>query len=495
MKKSVLTFGAAAAALAMTVPMTSVAADAQRYSGDTRHETAIQVAKAFGTADTVYLARGDEQVDAVAGGKLPAGPVLLLNNSEAVKALVKATITELKAKHVVVLGGVAGVSDEAAKAVSGDITFERVSGATRYDTAVAISKRLHPTDGDGSKVYLANGMTLVDALVGGQIRDDGPILLTNGSGTLPATTAAEIKRLQPKEVVALGGKSAVTESELSAAAKLGKGDATEAKAKAKAEADLLKAQREANMAVEGWFTVDKGTDLKAFATKAVLSDPAKKAAVETTFPKVLPSDITKVADTEKIFSVDGAGAPGTEAEALAAAKDTTDAKTFLGQAAIDAKNQTDPKLTDVQKAESKVEFEKVKAALTAANKAKADGPTQEAIDKYAASAKETRIGGNTRFETAALIAEAAYPGGNGAMFVYGANGTAFADASVAGYLDNEAELRGPVVLVSKETAPLVTSEYVKNVEAKTPAVNDFKGIGGKGVISDAVLISLDTLLD
>ena len=493
MKKSVLTFGAAAAALAMTVPMTSVAADAQRYSGDTRYETAIQVAKAFGTADTVYLARGDEQVDAVAGGKLPAGPVLLLNNSDAVKALVKATITELKAKHVVVLGGVAGVSDEAAKAVSGDITFERVSGATRYDTAVAISKRLHPTDGDGSKVYLANGMTLVDALVGGQIRDDGPILLTNGSGTLPASTAAEIKRLQPKEVVALGGKSAVTESELSAAAKLGKGDATEATAMAKA--DLEKASRQAHMALEGWYTVDKGTDLKAFAAKVGLSDSAKKAAVETTFPKVLPSDIAKVGDTEKIFSVDGAGAPGTKAEALAAAKGTTNAMTFLGQAAIDAKNQTDPKLTDVQKAESTVELKKVQAALTAADKAKHDGPTQAAIDKYAASAKETRIGGNTRFETAALIAEAAYPGGNGAKFVYGANGTAFADASVAGYLDNKAGLQGPVVLVSKETAPLVTSEYVKNVEAKTPAVNDFKGIGGKGVISDAVLISLDTLLD
>ncbi|WP_308536415.1 cell wall-binding repeat-containing protein [uncultured Mobiluncus sp.] len=489
MKKSVLTFGAAAAALAMTVPMSAVAADAQRYAGDNRYETAIQVAKAFGTADTVYLARGDEQVDAVAGGKLPGGPVLLLNNNDGVKALVKATIAELKTKHVVVLGGVAGVSDEAAKAVSGDITFERVSGATRYDTAVAISKRLHPTDNDGSKVYLANGMTLVDALVGGQMPDKGPILLTNGSGTLPASTAAEIKRLQPKEVVALGGKSAVTASELSAAAKLGKGDATEATAMAKA--DLEKASRQAHMALEGWYTVDKGTDLEAFATKASL-DAAKKAAVETTFPKVLPSDIASDAGTEKIFSVDGAGAPGTQADALAAAKDTTDAMTFLGQAAIDAKNQADPKLTDVQKAESTVELKKVQAALTAADKAKKDGPTQAAIDKYAASAKEMRIGGNTRFETAALIAEAAYPGGKDAKFVYGANGTAFADASVAGYLDNKAKLQGPVVLVSKETAPLVTSEYVK--KAKKSAVKDFKGIGGKGVISDAVLISLDTLL-
>lgn len=489
MKKSVLTFGAAAAALAMTVPMSAVAADAQRYAGDNRYETAIQVAKAFGTADTVYLARGDEQVDAVAGGKLPAGPVLLLNNSDAVKALVKATITELKAKHVVVLGGVAGVSDEAAKAVSGDIAFERVSGATRYDTAVAISKRLHPTDGDGSKVYLANGMTLVDALVGGQIRDDGPILLTNGSGTLPATTAAEIKRLQPKEVVALGGKSAVTESELSAAAKLGKGDA--ATAKAKAEADLLKAQREAQMAVDGWYTVDKATDLEAFATAARLA----KTVVETTFPKVLPSDIASVAADAKIFSVDGAGAPGTKAEAHAAAKNTTDAKTYKGLTKINDDVKADATKSETEKARSALEFAKAKDAVTAADKAKNDGPTAEAIAKYAAGAKETRIGGNTRFETAALIAEVAFPGGNGAKFVYGANGTAFADASVAGYLDNKAELQGPVVLVSKETAPLVTSEYVKNVEAKTPAVNDFKGIGGKGVISDAVLISLDTLLD
>ncbi|WP_299294454.1 cell wall-binding repeat-containing protein [uncultured Mobiluncus sp.] len=493
MKKSVLTFGAAAAALAMTVPMSAVAADAQRYSGDNRYETAIQVAKAFGTADTVYLARGDEQVDAVAGGKLPTGPVLLVSENAGVRALVKSTIADLKATQVIVLGGEGAVSDATAKAVSGSINYERLAGANRYETAVAISKKLHPADGDGSKVYLANGMTLVDALVGGQIRNDGPILLTNGSGTLPASTAAEIKRLQPKEVVALGGKSAVTESELSAAAKLGKGDATEAKAKA--EADLLKAQREAHMAVEGWYTVDKGTDLKAFATKAGLSDPAKKAAVETTFPKVLLSDIAKVADTEKIFSVDGAGAPGTETEALAAAKDTTDAKTYKGLDKIYDAVKNDSTKSETEKGKFFMNLAQAKDAVAAADKAKNDGPTQAAIDKYAASAKEMRIGGNTRFETAALIAEAAYPGGKDAKFVYGANGTAFADASVAGYLDNKAELQGPVVLVSKETAPLVTSEYVKNVEAKNKAVNDFKGIGGKGVISDAVLISLDTLLD
>lgn len=489
MKKSVLTFGAAAAALAMTVPMSAVAADAQRYAGDNRFETAIQVAKAFGTADTVYLARGDEQVDAVAGGKLPTGPVLLVSENAGVQALVKSTIADLKATQVIVLGGEGAVSDATAKAVSGSINYERLAGANRYETAVAISKKLHPTDGDGSKVYLANGMTLVDALVGGQMPDNGPILLTNGSGTLPASTAAEIKRLQPKEVVALGGKSAVTASELSAAAKLGKGDA--ATAKAKAEADLLKAQREAHMAVEGWYTVDKGTDLEAFATAANLA----KTVVETTFPKVLPSDITSVAADAKIFSVDGASAPGTKAKALAAAKDTTDAKTYKGLNKINDEVKNDDTKSSTEKIQSALDLSKANDAVTAADKAKKDGPTQAAIDKYAAGAKEMRIGGNTRFETAALIAEAAYPGGKEAKFVYGANGTAFADASVAGYLDNKAELQGPVVLVSKETAPLVTSEYVKNVEVKTPAVNDFKGIGGKGVISDAVLISLDTLLD
>lgn len=495
MKKTMLTLGAAAAAFAMAVPMTAVAADANRYAGDNRYETAINVAKAFGTADVVYLARGDQQVDAVAGGKLPGGPVLLVNENAAVQALVKSAISDLKASKVVVLGGEGAVSDQAAKAVSGDIKYQRLSGANRFGTAVAISKFLHAADGDGSKVYLANGMTLVDALVGGQMRDNGPILLTDGSGSLPQATADEIARIKPMEVVALGGDGAVSAAELTQAAKLGKGD--EAAATAKAKADLVKAAREAQMAVKGWYTVEAGTDLDAFLTKC--GDATKKDEVATTFPKVMAGDVKVECQADdsdaKVFAVDGA-TTGNFKEATDTALAAINAMTYKGLEKISAETNVDPKATKTEQLEAELAMEKAKDAVTAAAKALSDGPTKEAIAKYADKAMEKRIGGKNRFETAAAIAEAAYyPGGKNAKVVYGANGTAFADASVAGYLDNKDALRGPVVLVGAETLPGETTAYLKNVQDKTPSVDDFKGIGGKGVISDGVLIAADKLLD
>lgn len=94
MKKSVLTLSAAAAAFAMTVPMSAVAAtEADRYAGSDRYNTAISVASAFGTSDVVYLSRGDSQADAVAGGKLPGGPLLLVNDSPTVQKNVAEAIT------------------------------------------------------------------------------------------------------------------------------------------------------------------------------------------------------------------------------------------------------------------------------------------------------------------------------------------------------------------------------------------------------------------
>lgn len=492
MRKSFLTLGAAIAALSLVAPATAMAADADRYAGPNRFETAIAVASAFGTADVVYLARGDQQVDAVSGGKLQTGPVLLVNEDAAVQALVKSKIADLKATKVVVLGGEGAVSEAVAKAVAGDATVSRLAGANRFGTAVAISKSLHPSDGDGTEVYLANGLTLVDALVGGQIKGNAPILLTNGSGTLPKETADEIKRLAPAKVTALGGEGAVLPSELSAAAALGKGDAATAEAKAKA--DLLKAQREAHMAVDGWHTIAANVTLDTFMEKCLVA-PTLKAAIETTFPKIMPSDLPTGCEGPEIFAVDGANAAGKMSAADTAAKNTTDARTYKGLKTINDAVQADATKSETEKAQSALDFSKAKDAVTAADKAVADGPTQEQIAKYETSAAENRIAGNNRFETAAAIAAVAYPNGTGAAMVYAANGSAFADASVAGYLDNKAELAGPVVLVSLDTIPATTDAYVKAAKAGNSALaGKFKALGGNGVIADSVVTGMLDLL-
>lgn len=83
----------------------------------------------------------------------------------------------------------------------------RISGASRYDTAVAASK----AGWSGSTtVVVARGDDPADALGGVALagRFDAPLLLTNGN-SLPDTTGAEVRRLEASTAYILGGTSAV----------------------------------------------------------------------------------------------------------------------------------------------------------------------------------------------------------------------------------------------------------------------------------------------
>lgn len=509
MKKSVLTFGAAAAALAMTVPMTAVAAtEADRYAGADRYNTAISVASAFGTSDMVYLSRGDSQADAVAGGKLPNGPLLLVNDSPTVQKNVAEAITKLKATKVVVLGGTGSVSDAAVKAVAGKATVTRIAGANRFETAAEISKNLFPEGKTSAKVYLANGITLVDALVGGTMTDGAPILLTNGSGTLPAATLNEIKRLKPSEVVALGGEGAVLPAELSAAATANGagGGMSKADAENKVKADLAKAEREAELVLKGWYTLADGKTADDFVKSGctiATDENAKKAAKElvaSTFPR-LKIDEVKADCTDAVFKVDGQAAAGKLADAKAKAQDKQKdganlVATFKGLEKVDAEVQA--KSTDnTEKAESKAALAVAQADLAKAQAAKATGPTTDAVQAYmgGAGAKASRIAGANRYLTALEIAKTQYPNGANAKALYVANGMASADATVAGFLDNKAELAGPVLLAQKDSAPAEVTDYAKAARAANAALaGKFKGLGGVGVVSDSLVDQFKGLL-
>lgn len=529
MKKSVLTFGAAAAALAMTVPMSAVAADAQRYAGADRYNTAISVASAFGTSDVVYLSRGDSQADAVAGGKLPNGPLLLVNDSPTVQKNVAEAITKLKATKVVVLGGTGAVSDAAVKAVAGKATVTRIAGANRFETAAEISKNLFPKGKTSAKVYLANGITLVDALVGGTMTDGAPILLTNGSGTLPAATLNEIKRLKPSEVVALGGEGAVLPAELSAAATANGagGGMSKADAENKVKADLDKAVREADMKLDGWYTIADGKTAKDFVSSNVNNSGVEKT-IELTAPRLLKGEV-KTAGTDAILKSDtkpGAVAPA-DAPAQQIEKNASGnlVATYVGVKNVKTKSDLEGDLNTAESAYNadktnnakKEAYDKAQAAYDAApsteekavfvaqanlEKKKADdaktaGPTTDAIQAYmgGAGAKASRIAGANRYLTALEIAKAQYPNGTNAKALYVANGMASADATVAGFIDNKTELAGPVLLVQKDSAPAEVTDYAKAARAANVALaGKFKGLGGVGVVSDSLVDQFKNLL-
>jgi putative cell wall-binding protein len=106
------------------------------------------------------------------------------------------------------------VSESTLAALAGYATSNvarRLAGATRYETAAAISA---DTFAPGVPVaYVATGANFPDALAGTPPAGHygGPVLLT-GANELPGAVAAELDRLQPARIVILGGDGAVSDS-------------------------------------------------------------------------------------------------------------------------------------------------------------------------------------------------------------------------------------------------------------------------------------------
>lgn len=86
---------------------------------------------------------------------------------------------------------------------------ERIGGADRYEVAVNISRSAYP--GAAAEVVIATGRTYPDALSAGPlaVAGRGPLLLTSPDA-LPASVAAEIRRLQPRTVRIVGGPNSVS---------------------------------------------------------------------------------------------------------------------------------------------------------------------------------------------------------------------------------------------------------------------------------------------
>jgi hypothetical protein len=97
-------------------------------------------------------------------------------------------------------------------AATGDRQLSRLAGDSRYTTAVQISQEAFPRG--AHSVFLARADAFADALAAASLTDRGPILLVPQCGTVPQEVIAEANRLQPVEVVALGGSGAVCDQVL-----------------------------------------------------------------------------------------------------------------------------------------------------------------------------------------------------------------------------------------------------------------------------------------
>lgn len=112
----------------------------------------------------------------------------------------------------------AAITDSAGNPLSGDYNLnfttgaelERLWGASRYETSVAISKYGSPY---GDYVILATGEDFPDALCAAPLaaKYQAPILLTN-KNALPISVEHEIDRLKPKEVFLVGGTGVISDN-------------------------------------------------------------------------------------------------------------------------------------------------------------------------------------------------------------------------------------------------------------------------------------------
>ena len=93
---------------------TETARQTGRLSGPDRFATAVAITRAAypNGADVIYLARADDFADALAGGSLSDGPILLVPACGTLPTVVADEIRRLDPQRVVALGGTVAVCDE-----------------------------------------------------------------------------------------------------------------------------------------------------------------------------------------------------------------------------------------------------------------------------------------------------------------------------------------------------------------------------------------------
>ncbi|WP_462418246.1 cell wall-binding repeat-containing protein [Kytococcus sp. Marseille-QA3725] len=208
-KKVVVVGGKNAVSAGVEAELKAMGITVERIGGEDRYETSANVAKSFGTGiDTLYVASGEDRAyaDALAGSALAGSqdvPVLLTDPNNPSATTIEAA-QAVGAKKVVVLGGKNAVSEAAAQKLG---ATERVSGADRYATSVAIASQF----GDHETTYFATGEDYPDSLTGGAVAAawDSPLLLTR-QASLPGTVAEYVKNNPTDHNTIFGGTAAVS---------------------------------------------------------------------------------------------------------------------------------------------------------------------------------------------------------------------------------------------------------------------------------------------
>ena len=191
--------------------------EVERWLGRDRFEASAQISQSsFSTGvDTAYVSSGRVFADALSGapvaGRAP-GPMLLVDTA-AIPMSIKEELDRLEPKRIIVLGGSRSVEDQVLTELTdyASTWVERWAGADRYAASATISaESFEPRV---PVAFVAFGEVFSDALSGAPVAGKlgGPLLLVRGA-SIPPEIATELRRLEPKRIVVLGGTASVSTS-------------------------------------------------------------------------------------------------------------------------------------------------------------------------------------------------------------------------------------------------------------------------------------------
>jgi putative cell wall-binding protein len=298
-------------------------------------------------------------------------------------------------------------------------TVTRVNGADRYDTAARLSHDTFPEN--VNVAFVATGEAFPDALAGSAAAGKlgGPVLLVQ-KDSIPTTTANELTRLHPKNIILLGGTGAVSGS---------------------VETDLAPF-------TSGSVTREAGND--RYETAADIS------ASTFTDPDV---DVAYVTTGENFPDALSAGA--------AAFKEGPGPVLLVQKGSI-------PTATA-----NELDRLNIKKVVVVGGTQAVNASVQDQLDQYSQDPVARRFG-PTRYDTSVVVSSSVFPAfSDGAGTVYLATGTNFPDALAGGAAG--AKVGGPVLLVQSNCIPQGTKDELTRLNPKSIVLLGGTGALGNGV--------------
>jgi putative cell wall-binding protein len=224
--RSIVLGGTAALSERVMDDLRDVGARPQRVAGANRFDTARLIAGRLG-ADEVYLALGHHPephrawADAIAVSGLAAlqRRPILLTTGDTVPPETDQALRDLAVRTATIVGGGAAVSEAVAEAVRTGHdrrVVDRLAGATRYETSVAIADASVAAGADPMHIWLATGRGYADGLAAGPAAAawGGVLLMIDGQdldGSSASRAWLEQHAGAPTQLRLVGGTAAITE--------------------------------------------------------------------------------------------------------------------------------------------------------------------------------------------------------------------------------------------------------------------------------------------